>query len=34
MIQINRIPCGNVNCFIVVKGDNAILVDTGKEKYH
>ena len=33
MIQINRIPCGNVNCFIVVKGDNAILVDTGKEEY-
>lgn len=30
--QIERIPCGNVNSFLVHGGKSAILVDTGREK--
>ncbi len=31
--MIQRIRCGNGNCYIVSNGKNAILVDTGREKY-
>lgn len=30
MTEIIRIPCGNGNAYIVAKGKEAILVDTGK----
>lgn len=30
--EIQRIPCGNVNCYLVSSGTDAILVDTGREK--
>jgi len=33
MSEINTIRCGNVNCYIVYDDKNAILVDTGTEKY-
>jgi glyoxylase-like metal-dependent hydrolase (beta-lactamase superfamily II) len=33
MSTVQRIRCGNVNCYIVSEKDPAILVDTGKEKY-
>lgn len=33
MERILRIPCGNVNCYLVSNGENAILVDTCREKY-
>lgn len=32
-MTIKRIICGNVNCFLVQDGDDAILVDTGTVKY-
>lgn len=32
MEQIQRIVCGNVNCYLVSNGKNAVLVDTGREK--
>lgn len=32
-VMVQRISCGNVNCYIVANGENAILVDTGREKY-
>lgn len=31
--MVQRICCGNVNCYLVSHGKNAILVDTGMEKY-
>lgn len=31
--MIQRIRCGNGNCYIISNGRNAILVDTGREKY-
>ena len=33
MERILRIPCGNGNCYLVSNGENAILVDTCREKY-
>ena len=33
MIDIHRISAGNVNCYIVVGKDKAILIDTGRKKY-
>ncbi len=33
MENILRIPCGNVNCYLVSSGENAILVDTCREAY-
>ncbi|MCI9127853.1 MAG: MBL fold metallo-hydrolase [Eubacterium sp.] len=32
-MEIQRICCGNVNCYIVSNGKDAILVDTGQEEY-
>ncbi|NLK95283.1 MAG: MBL fold metallo-hydrolase [Clostridiales bacterium] len=33
MEKVERIQCGNGNCYIVSNGENAILVDTCREKY-
>lgn len=33
MEHIQRIVCGNVNCFLISNGENAVLVDTGFKKY-
>ena len=33
MEHILRIPCGNGNCYLVSNGENAVLVDTCREKY-
>ena len=33
MVDIHRISAGNVNCYIVVDKDKAILIDTGRKKY-
>lgn len=33
MEKVERIKCGNGNCYIISKGENAILVDTCREKY-
>ncbi len=33
MVDIHRISSGNVNCYIVVDKDKAILIDTGRRKY-
>ena len=33
MVNIHRICSGNVNCYIVVDRDKAILIDTGRKKY-
>lgn len=33
MENIERIVCGNGNCFIVSQGNNSVLIDTGREKY-
>lgn len=33
MVDIHRISCGNVNCYIVVDGKKSILIDTGRKKY-
>lgn len=33
MVDIHRISAGNVNCYIVVGKDKAILIDTGRRKY-
>lgn len=33
MEQIQRIVCGNVNCYLISNGGNAVLVDTGREKH-
>lgn len=33
MEQVQRIICGNVNCYLISNGDRAILVDTGREKH-
>ena len=30
---IQRVPCGNVNAYLVARGEDAILVDTGQRKY-
>ena len=30
MSEIQRIKCGNVNCYIIENGTDGILVDTGK----
>lgn len=31
--KIERIRCGNVNAFLISRGENAVLVDTGQRKY-
>lgn len=31
--MVQRICCGSVNCYIVSYGKNAVLVDTGRERY-
>ncbi|MHB8126716.1 MAG: MBL fold metallo-hydrolase [Desulfitobacteriaceae bacterium] len=33
MKKIDRIQCGNANCFIIHENDKAILVDTARPKY-
>ena len=33
MVGIHRISAGNVNCYIVVDNDKAILIDTGRKRY-
>lgn len=33
MVDIHRIVCGNVNCYIVAGRGKAILIDTGRTKY-
>lgn len=33
MVEVHRIVAGNVNCYIVVSGSGAILIDTGRRKY-
>lgn len=33
MVKIERIKCGNGNCYIVSDGGDAILIDTSLEKY-
>ena len=33
MEKIERIPCGNGNCYIISNGENAILVDTCRKKH-
>ena len=33
MVTIERIKCGNGNCYIVSNNGNAILIDTSLEKY-
>lgn len=33
MVDIHRISSGNVNCYIVVDKEKAILIDTGRRKY-
>lgn len=33
MEKVERIKCGNGNCYIISKGESAILVDTCREKY-
>ena len=33
MEHVQRIVCGNVNCFLISNGENAVLVDTGFKKY-
>ncbi len=33
MVDVHRIICGNVNCYIVTDKDKAILIDTGRKKY-
>jgi len=32
-VTVHRIPCGNVNAYLVAQGENAILVDTSQKKY-
>lgn len=32
-MEVHRIVCGNVNCYIVAENGNAILIDTGRSKY-
>ena len=32
MVKIHRIASGNVNCYIVIDNDKAILIDTGRRK--
>lgn len=32
MNEIHTIKCGNVNCYLITNGKNAILVDTGKKE--
>ena len=31
--RIQRVPCGSVNAYLVARGEDAILVDTGQRKY-
>ena len=33
MEKVERIKCGNGNCYIISNGENAVLVDTHMEKY-
>ena len=33
MVDVHRINCGSVNCYIVADNDRAILIDTGRRKY-
>lgn len=33
MAKVERIQCGNGNCYIVSNGKNAVIVDTCREKY-
>ena len=32
-LKIKRMEAGNVNCYLLVGGKDAVLVDTGREKY-
>ena len=32
-LEIKRMEAGNVNCYLLVGGKDAVLVDTGREKY-
>jgi hydroxyacylglutathione hydrolase len=32
MSKVQRIKCGNVNCYIVSEGASGILVDTGRKE--
>ena len=31
--MVHRIHCGNGNCYLISNGTDAVLVDTGREKY-
>ncbi|MGN0536728.1 MAG: MBL fold metallo-hydrolase [Acutalibacteraceae bacterium] len=33
MEKVERIKCGNGNCYIISNGESAVLVDTSREKY-
>ncbi len=33
MVKIQRIKCGNGNCYIIEENGNAVLVDTARPKY-
>jgi glyoxylase-like metal-dependent hydrolase (beta-lactamase superfamily II) len=33
-MHVERIQCGNGNCFLICDGDNAILVETSRTQYH
>ncbi len=33
MVDVHRINCGNVNCYLVAGNDKAILIDAGRRKY-
>ena len=33
MVKIQRIKCGNGNCYIIEENGNAVLVDTARTKY-
>lgn len=33
MVKVQRIKCGNGNCYIIEEKENAVLVDTARQKY-